>query len=191
MANALNAALNPAIANAPQNAAIMDTIYDPIVGQITANLPAGVDLSDAATRGQVVDQVIDNFGDGLPSGGAGGSNLSGSLDGNTSFLNGADPNLTAPFLDGFANATVTVFWVAAVVVLVAFVLSFFLKAQPLREQFGAAGVARRPGQRGPGDRGPARREHRPGAQVAPDFDDEERDERSDADSERDPEPARR
>jgi MFS family permease len=190
VSNALNAALDPAIANAPQNAAIMDTIYDPIVGQITANLPAGVDLADDATRGQVVDQVMENFGDGLPSGGTGGGDLSASLDGNTSFLNGADPQLTAPFLDGFANATVTVFWVAAVVVLVAFVLSFFLKAQPLRErsalqesladqasedlameaQLAAASA---------------------GVQVAPDFDDEERDERSGSDVGRDPEPARR
>ena len=64
--------------------------------------------------------------------GAGGGSLGTALDGDTSFLNGADPRLTAPFLHGFSDATVTVYWVALAVVLVAFVLSFFLKAAPLR-----------------------------------------------------------
>jgi EmrB/QacA subfamily drug resistance transporter len=63
-----------------------------------------------------------------------GGDVSGALNGDTSFLVGADPRLIAPFLDGFANASVTVFWVGAAVVAVAFVLSFFLKATPLRER---------------------------------------------------------
>ncbi|WP_255465196.1 MDR family MFS transporter [Frigoribacterium sp. NBH87] len=62
------------------------------------------------------------------------SQVGGALNGDTSFLNTADRRLAAPFLDGFANATVTVFWVALTVVLVAFVLSFFLKATPLRQK---------------------------------------------------------
>jgi len=132
--NALDAALDPAVATAPQNAAIMDTVYDPIVGQITANLPAGVDLSNAQTRGAVVDQVVESFGDALASGGSDGSGLGNSLNGDTSFLNGADPHLTAPFLDGFANAAVTVFWVGAAVMAIAFVLSLFLKTPKLREK---------------------------------------------------------
>jgi hypothetical protein len=129
---ALDSALDPAVAGAPQNAGIMDAIYTPIVSQVTAQLPPGVDLSDAATRGAVVDQVVDAFGGGLPAGD--GSGLGTALNGDTSFLNTADTSLSAPFLDGFANATVTVFWLAAAVVAVAFVLSFFLKAQPLREK---------------------------------------------------------
>lgn len=129
---ALDSALDPAVAGAPQNAGIMDAIYTPIVSQVTAQLPPGVDLSDAATRGAVVDQVVDAFGDGLPAGD--GSGLGTALNGDTSFLNTADTSLSAPFLDGFANATVTVFWLAAAVVAFAFVLSFFLKAQPLREK---------------------------------------------------------
>lgn len=63
--------------------------------------------------------------------------LTGSLDGDSAFLVGADPRLAAPFLDGFAQASVTVFWVGALVVFVAFILSFFLKAAPLREKSGA------------------------------------------------------
>ncbi|MBD8728816.1 MFS transporter [Frigoribacterium sp. CFBP 13707] len=62
------------------------------------------------------------------------SQVGGALNGDTSFLNTADRRLAAPFLDGFANATVTVFWVALAVVLVAFLLSFFLKATPLRQK---------------------------------------------------------
>jgi len=131
---ALDAALDPAVASAPQNAGIMDAIYDPIVGQVTANLPPNVDLSDDAVRGGVVDQVLASFD---PSAGAGSGSLGTSLDGDTSFLNTADPSLSAPFLDGFANATVTVFWVSAGIVAIAFVLSFFLRAQPLREKSAA------------------------------------------------------
>ena len=63
-----------------------------------------------------------------------GGSIGNALDGDTSFLNGADPRLAAPFLDGFANATVTVFWVSLAIVLVAFLLSFFLKVAPLRAQ---------------------------------------------------------
>jgi EmrB/QacA subfamily drug resistance transporter len=58
--------------------------------------------------------------------------VSGALDGDTSFLNAADPRLAQPFLVGFNDASVTVFWVSLAVVLVAFALSFFLKAPPLR-----------------------------------------------------------
>jgi hypothetical protein len=131
LSKALDAALNPAIAGAPENAGVMGSIWNKIVDPIKANLPAGVDLSDAATRSSVVDQAVPTIQDAINSGGA-GSGLSGSLDGDTSFLNGANHDLTAPFLNGFNDATVTVYWVGLAVVLVAFVLSFFLKATPLR-----------------------------------------------------------
>ncbi|GAA4267181.1 MDR family MFS transporter [Frondihabitans peucedani] len=58
--------------------------------------------------------------------------LGNALNGDTSFLNKATLALKAPFLDGFANATVTVFTIALVVVAAAFVLSFFLRPAPLR-----------------------------------------------------------
>lgn len=59
--------------------------------------------------------------------------VGGALDGDTSFLKTADPRLAEPFLVGFSDASVTVFWVSLAVVLVAFVVSFFLKAPPLRK----------------------------------------------------------
>lgn len=60
------------------------------------------------------------------------SALGDALNGDTSFLNKATLALKAPFLDGFANATVTVFTIALFVVAVAFILSFFLRPAPLR-----------------------------------------------------------
>jgi EmrB/QacA subfamily drug resistance transporter len=71
----------------------------------------------------------------------GSSGLGTALDGDTQFLNTADHRLAAPFLHGFADATVAVFWVSLIVVLVAFVLSFFLKATPLREKSALQEVA--------------------------------------------------
>ncbi|WP_285037620.1 MDR family MFS transporter [Plantibacter sp. ME-Dv--P-095] len=80
-------------------------------------------LSDPANEGilKVLQRAQEN------SGSAGTA-----LDGDTSFLLGANHDLAAPFLTGFADATVTVFWVSFAVVAVAFVLSWFLKAPPLR-----------------------------------------------------------
>ncbi|WP_291055972.1 MDR family MFS transporter [Herbiconiux sp.] len=60
------------------------------------------------------------------------ASIGDALSGDTSFLVGADSRLTLPFVDAWANATSTVFWVCLAVVSVAFVLSFFLKATPLR-----------------------------------------------------------
>ncbi|HWH25712.1 MAG TPA: MDR family MFS transporter [Pseudolysinimonas sp.] len=71
----------------------------------------------------------------LKNGQAGGNgSLGTALNGDTSFLTGADPRLSAPFLQGFANATTTVYWIGLVVVLAAFVLSFFFKTPPLRQK---------------------------------------------------------
>jgi len=61
------------------------------------------------------------------------SGIGGALDGDTSFLKAADPRLAQPFLVGFNDAALTVFWVSLVVVLIAFLLSFLLKAPPLRK----------------------------------------------------------
>jgi hypothetical protein len=60
--------------------------------------------------------------------------ISGALNGDTSFLNSADPRLAEPFLVGFANATVSIYWIGFFVLAFAFVLSWFLKATPLRQK---------------------------------------------------------
>ena len=135
---ALDAALNPAVAGASQNKAIMSKIYDNIVTPIKANLPAQVDLANAAQRKSVIDQVLPTIQSKLASG---SGNAGSSLDSNTSFLNGASHALSAPFLTGFSDAMVSGFWVSLGVVLVAFVLSFFLKATPLRQKSALQEVA--------------------------------------------------
>ncbi|MFM6975035.1 MAG: MDR family MFS transporter [Agromyces sp.] len=60
------------------------------------------------------------------------SGLTDALNGNSSFLTGADAALSAPFLTGFIEASITVFWVAFFVVAIAFLLSLFFKPAPLR-----------------------------------------------------------
>jgi EmrB/QacA subfamily drug resistance transporter len=136
---ALDAALDPAVATAPQNAEIMGQVYDGIVDPVIQQLPPGVDLADAQARAGVLDTLVPQVQDAL--GGAASSPVGASLDGDTSFLTGADPRLTAPFLEGFASGAVTVYLVSLVVVLVAFVLSFFLKAPPLRTKSAIEEVA--------------------------------------------------
>jgi EmrB/QacA subfamily drug resistance transporter len=72
---------------------------------------------------------------------AGGTGVGNALNGDTSFLNSADPRLAAPFLHGFSDAMVSGFWVSLIVIAIAFVLSFFLKATPLRQKSALQEVA--------------------------------------------------
>ena len=67
--------------------------------------------------------------------------LGDKLNGDSSFLSHLDPRLARPFLMGFADSAVTVFICAAAVVAVAFAMSFFIKAQPLRTKSAAAEAA--------------------------------------------------
>ena len=65
----------------------------------------------------------------------GGSLPAGALD-DTSFLNRLDPRLARPFLEGFAGSMDLVFGVAALVLVVALVVVFFLPEEPLRSLSG-------------------------------------------------------
>ena len=58
--------------------------------------------------------------------------LAEKLNTDSSFLTNLDPRLARPFLMGFADAGVTVFAIAAVVVAIAIVLAIFTKAPALR-----------------------------------------------------------
>jgi EmrB/QacA subfamily drug resistance transporter len=156
LTSALDAALTPSVASAPENKQIMDQIYnkivDPIEKQAQAQahqagvqqavaqgvpqavaeqkVPAEpIDFSNADQRKQVVDAVVPTVADKLKTTNSG----SNSADVNdTSFLNDADPRLAQPFLVAFNASAVTVYWVAMIVVLIAFVLSLFFKTPPLR-----------------------------------------------------------
>lgn len=94
-----------------------------------SNTVAGIQTAaqDPAVTGNPVNTAILNL-----LGSKDPSAIGNALSGDSSFLKGVDPRLSFPFLEGFANATVTVFWVSLSVILVAFILSFFMKAQTLR-----------------------------------------------------------
>jgi low affinity Fe/Cu permease len=47
---------------------------------------------------------------------------------------GANEALAKPFLVGFADATVTIYQIGLIVIAIAFILSWFLKATPLRQK---------------------------------------------------------
>jgi EmrB/QacA subfamily drug resistance transporter len=156
LTSALDAALTPSVASAPENKQIMEQIYTPIVTPLekqaqTAAHAAGVqslvakgipqdvaeqqvpaapiDFSNADQRQAVVDKAAPAVEDKLKASDSGSS----SADVNdTSFLNDADPRLSKPFLVAFNASAVTVYWVAMIVVLIAFVLSLFFKTPPLR-----------------------------------------------------------
>ena len=61
------------------------------------------------------------------------SALGDQLKTDSSFLTNLDPRLARPFIVGFSNSAVQVFIWASIVVAVAFVMSFFVKAPALRE----------------------------------------------------------
>ncbi|MCJ1714450.1 MDR family MFS transporter [Curtobacterium sp. VKM Ac-2922] len=91
-----------------------------------------VDWSNASDRQYYVDQVVPTLVKQLDKG-TGSSSGSSADTSDTSFLNGAAPALTRPFMTGFNTSAVTVYWVGLGVILLAFVLSWFFKAPPLRK----------------------------------------------------------
>jgi len=91
-----------------------------------------VDYTDAAQRGAVVGKVVPTMIDKLKSSSAPSTSSSSTAD--TSFLKGADKRLTRPFLAGFNDSAVVVYWVGLSVMLLAFVLTWFFKTPPLRQR---------------------------------------------------------
>ena len=146
---ALDAALDPAVATAPANAGVMDQIWDPIVDPIKegveAQLPSGAsfDWSDAEQRGKVVDEAVPTIVGALNGDDAdAGTSLSASTS-DTSYLKGADARLTRPFLTGFSESAVLIFWVGAIILALTLILTFFFKAPPLRKVSAAQEMANR------------------------------------------------
>ena len=156
LTSALDAALTPSVASAPENKQIMEKIYTPItepiqkqaqaaahasgVQQLVAKgvpqdiaeqkVPAApIDFSNADQRKAVVDKAVPVVQTQLTKGN--GANSSSDIN-DTSFLNTADKRLSKPFLVAFNSSAVQVYWVAMIVVLVAFILSLFFRTPPLR-----------------------------------------------------------
>jgi MFS family permease len=98
-------------------------IAEEIAKAVTAN-PALLDLPENAILKQ-----------------AGPGGLGELVNADSSFLQVISPEIAHPILVAFTQSSVTVFNTAAIVVLVAFVLSFFVKEIPLRSQSGVQAAA--------------------------------------------------
>jgi hypothetical protein len=92
-----------------------------------------VDYSDEAQRENVVDEVAPTLIKQLKSGDSSASSSGSAATSDTSFLNGADKRLTRPFLVGFSDSAVRVYYVGLAVILLAFVLTWFFRVPPLRK----------------------------------------------------------
>ncbi|MGN8026365.1 MDR family MFS transporter [Microbacterium sp. 22242] len=96
------------------------------------NGAVSVDWSNADQRGYWVDKLVPDITKQLDKASSKASSGSSSSVSDTSFLNGADPALTKPFMVGFTKAIDLIYWVGFGVLMLAFVLSLFFKAPPLR-----------------------------------------------------------
>ena len=92
-----------------------------------------LDWANPSQRRSMVTQLTPTMINQIKTGDGGDSTVSTSdSTSDTSFLNGADPRLTAPFMTGFNAAVVTIYWLGLGVMLVAFVVTLFYKVPPLR-----------------------------------------------------------
>ncbi|WP_413249220.1 DHA2 family efflux MFS transporter permease subunit [Sinomonas flava] len=92
-----------------------------------------VDYSDQAQRSAIVDRLVPTLVDKLKDGSS-SEGSSSSTTSDTSFLKGADARLTRPFMVGFNESAVNIYWVGFGITVLAFVLSWFFKVPPLRQR---------------------------------------------------------
>ncbi|MFT3860805.1 DHA2 family efflux MFS transporter permease subunit [Micropruina sp.] len=90
-----------------------------------------VDYSDPVQRRAIIDQLVPEMIKTIKDGDTDNVKTDTSSS-DTSFLNGADPRLTRPFLTGFNASVVTIYWVGLGVMLLAFVITWFFRVPPLR-----------------------------------------------------------
>jgi MFS family permease len=131
--DAATAKVDQATAGAP--AAVRDQALAAAADQAHASVQDGtlaVDWSDASQRSYWVNELTPALAEKIDQGAGDGSGSTAETS-DTSFLNGADEALTKPFMTGFNASAVTVYWVGFAVILLAFVLSWFFKAPPLRK----------------------------------------------------------
>jgi hypothetical protein len=101
------------------------------VARVASDGTVTLDFSNASDRNEFVDSLVPTIQKQLEKS-SGGTKVSSSSINDTSFLKNADERLAKPFLVGFNDSAVAVYWVAMFVVLLAFVLSLFFKTPPLR-----------------------------------------------------------
>lgn len=90
-----------------------------------------VDYADPVQRQAIVDQLVPALTDQIQNGGSSDDAPHVSMS-DTSFLSGADARLTAPFLNGFNESVVTIYWVGLGVMALAFAITCFYRVPELR-----------------------------------------------------------
>ena len=129
-----------AAAKPTAEAAALDAVAKAANGTVTDGKVV-IDWSNATARESVVDKAVPTIQKEAKK-----LKASGSTSSDTSFLNGADKRLTTPFLKGFNASVVVVYWIAMIVLLIAFVITWFFRVPALRstsalqERADAAGV---------------------------------------------------
>ena len=131
----------PAAAQAQVTAAAQEQAIQQAAAAIQQQLPVAkvasdgtvtLDFSDATARRAFVDQAVPQIIDGMSN--SSDASFDNSTMDDTSFLNGADPRLTKPLLVSFNQSSISVYWVAMGVALIAFVLTLFFRTPPLRQK---------------------------------------------------------
>lgn len=92
-----------------------------------------VDWANPSQRWSMVTQLTPTLVAAIQGGDSAGSDVkTDSSTSDTSFLNGADPRLTKPFMMGFNESVVTIYWFALAVMLLAFGITLFYRVPALR-----------------------------------------------------------
>jgi EmrB/QacA subfamily drug resistance transporter len=92
-----------------------------------------VNWANASQRSFYVDKLTPTLVKALKKGDSKANSSSSSSTSDTSFLNGADPRLSKPFMVGFNSSVNTVYWIGLGVILLAFILTLFFRVPPLRK----------------------------------------------------------
>lgn len=92
------------------------------------------DFTNADQRQYIVDKVEPGIEKALKDTGTSTTSSTNSSTSDTSFLTGADRRLSKPYLAGFNTSAVQIYLVGLLVVLVAFVISWFFTVPPLRQR---------------------------------------------------------
>ena len=109
-------------------AAVATKTHTTVSGQTVS-----VDWSNASQRSYWVGQLVPTIQKTLADNNGSASKASNNTTSDTSFLNGADKRLAKPFLVGFNSSVVLVYWIGLIVILLAFILTWFFKVPPLRK----------------------------------------------------------
>ena len=129
----LTVAAAPPAAEAAAHEKVLSAVAEKAHASVQGDKVA-VDWADHDQRTYWVDQLVPTLQDQIKEkeSDASGSASSGTTVNDTSFLTGADAALSKPFMIGFIQGLVTLYWVGFGVILLAFVLTWFFKVPPLR-----------------------------------------------------------